>query len=97
MTLEDLLADLQGMRPPLQSGDLESVQRLLIQHDRKVREFMHSPAGRAASYAQLAALLRAQRDLERSLRQARDEAAGLMHASDKADRAARAYLANAEA
>ena len=96
MTLDELLADLQAMQTHLRMGELEAVEHSLTQHDRKVREFVHSSAGRAATHEQLAALLHAQYGLERNLRKSRDEAAGLMHASARADRAARAYLVTVE-
>lgn len=95
-TLDELLADLRAMQTNLQMGALEAVEHSLIQHDRKVREFLDSPVGQAATHEQLATLLHAQYGLERNLRKCRDEAAGMMQASTKADRAARAYLVNAE-
>lgn len=94
--LDELLADLQAMQTHLQMGELEAVEHSLIRHDRKVREFVHSTAGRAATQAQLAMLLQAQYGLERELRKSRDEVAKLMQSSSKADRAARAYLVTAE-
>jgi hypothetical protein len=96
MTLDELLADLQTMQTSLQREELQVVEHSLVQHDRKVREFIHSPAGRAATHEQLARLLHAQYGLERNLRKSRDEIAGLMQASSKADRASRAYLVTAE-
>jgi hypothetical protein len=96
LTLDELLADLQTMQTHLRMGELELVEHSLTQHDRKVREFIHSPAGRAATHEQLAALLHAQYGLERNLRKSRDEVAGLMQASTRADRAARAYLVTVE-
>jgi hypothetical protein len=96
ITLDELLADLQAMQAHLGMGELETVEHSLVQHDRKVREFIHGPGGRAASREQLAALLHAQYGLERNLRQSRDQVAGLMQASSKADRAARAYLVTEE-
>jgi hypothetical protein len=96
LTLDELLADLQTMQTHLRMEELEAVEYSLVQHDRKVREFIHSPAGRAATREQLAALLQAQYGLERNLRKSRDLAAGLMQASSKADRAARAYLVTVE-
>lgn len=95
-TLDDLLADLQTMLSHLQTGELKAMEHLLTQYDRKVRDFVHSPAGQASTHEQLAALLRAQYGLERYLRQSRDEAARLMQASTKADRATRAYLVTSE-
>jgi hypothetical protein len=94
--LDELLADLQAMQTHLQMGELEAVEHSLIRHDRKVREFVHSPVGRIATQAQLAMLLQAQYGLERELRKSRDEVAKLMQSSSKADRAARAYLVTAE-
>ncbi len=92
VSLEDLFAQLQAMHAGLQDEDLESVQVLLNQHDRDVRDFMHGDEGRQAGADALGNLLYAQLQVQDRLRDARDAAARRMRGSQQADRAARAYL-----
>lgn len=91
-TLESLFAQLEAMRAELEAGQLHNVETLLNHHDRDVRAFLHSDAGRAAGYDALAGLLRAQLDLQRQMQAERDAVRQRMQASHRADRAARAYL-----
>ena len=58
--LDDLFAQLDGMRHALHAGELEDVERLLNRHDHDVRAFLHADGGRTAGYDALAVLLRAQ-------------------------------------
>ena len=90
--LDDLFAQLDGMRRALHAGELEEVERLLNRHDHDVRAFLHADSGRTAGYDALAVLLRAQLDLQKSMQDAREQARVRMHATQRADRAARAYL-----
>lgn len=94
--LDELFAQLQAMQAELQGGQLHNVEQLLIQHDRDVRAFLHADSGREAGYDALATLLRAQLDLQQQMKRARDETSRQMQATQRADRAARAYLALAE-
>ncbi|GGD42067.1 hypothetical protein [Pseudoxanthomonas indica] len=93
VALDDLFAQLQTMHAQLQNGELESVQVLLNQHDRDVRDFMHAAVGRDAGADALGNLLYAQLQLQDRLRDARDEAARQMRSTQQAGHAARAYLA----
>lgn len=93
--LQMLFEDLAGIRVALQEAELEQAHHLLIRHDRAVRDFMHSADGRQAGYDALAHLLREQLEVQAHMTKARDEAARQMQALQQADRAARAYLAQA--
>jgi hypothetical protein len=95
-TLDDLFAQLQAMQTELQGGQLHNVEQLLARHDTDVRAFLHADGGREAGYDALAKLLRAQLDLQQQMKLARDETSRQMQATQRADRAARAYLALAE-
>lgn len=94
--LDALFAQLQAMQADLRDGRLHDVERMLPRHDRDVRAFLHAADGRAADCDALATLLRAQLDLQQQMENAREESRRLMQASQRADRAARAYLALAE-
>ncbi|MEL1264270.1 hypothetical protein [Pseudoxanthomonas putridarboris] len=95
-TLDELFAQLQAMQADLRDGQLHDVEPMLLRHDRDVRAFLHADGGRAAGYDALATLLRAQLDLQQQMKDAREESRRQMQASQRADRAARAYLALAE-
>ena len=94
--LDDLFDQLNAMRRALHAGELEDVERLLNRHDHDVRAFLHADDGRAAGCDDLASLLRAQLELQKTMRDAREQARIRMHASQRADRAARAYLSVVE-
>lgn len=96
VALDDLFAQLQAMHAQLQNGELESVQVLLNQHDRDVRDFMHAGVGRDTGADALGNLLYAQLQLQDRLRDARDAAARQMRSSNQAGQAARAYLSTSE-
>lgn len=93
--LQALFEDLAGIRGALQNEQLEQAHALLVRHDRAVRDFMHSAEGRQAGYDALAHLLREQLEVQAIMTRARDDAARQMQAARQADRAARAYLAQA--
>ena len=64
--LDDLFAQLDAMRHALHAGDLEDVERLLNRHDHDVRAFLHADGGH-----DLASLLRAQLELQKTMQDAR--------------------------
>ena len=90
--LADLFAQLDGMRHALHAGELDDVERLLNRHDHDVRAFLHADGGRNAGYDALATLLRAQLELQQDMQAAREQARIRMQSTQRADRAARAYL-----
>ncbi|MBB3274551.1 MULTISPECIES: hypothetical protein [Pseudoxanthomonas] len=92
VSMDALFAQLQAMHDSLQNGDLDTVQGLLDQHDRDVRDFMQAPQGRDTGTDTLSNLLYAQLQLQDRLRDARDAAARKLRESQQAERAARAYL-----
>lgn len=94
--LDDLFAQLHALRDEVQGGDLERASVLLHRHDRDLRAFLHGEAGRGAGAEVLARLLHLQRDIQRTMTDARERVRRQMQDSQRIGRAARAYLAQAQ-
>ncbi|MFT3668501.1 MAG: hypothetical protein QM795_07935 [Pseudoxanthomonas sp.] len=90
--LADLFDQLHAMRAALHADELDGVEALLNRHDRDVRAFLHADGGRSAGYDAMATLLRAQLELQQDMQAAREQARIRMQSTQRADRAARAYL-----
>ncbi|TWI02782.1 hypothetical protein IP90_01880 [Luteimonas cucumeris] len=90
-TLATLLAGLDELQATLQSADLARADRLVVEHDRGMRDFLQAAGADGAARTDLERLQRAQQIVLEQMSRLRADAAREMRAFEQAERAARAY------
>ncbi|MBD9534364.1 hypothetical protein IB227_00680 [Stenotrophomonas sp. STM01] len=89
--LQALHVDLDLIKNAIEAEDHATTERIVGEHDQRVRDYLHAHGAHSAPQA-LQNLLEQQLSLTTRMRQLRDEAAQYLRAERQSTRAANAYL-----
>ncbi len=89
--LKALHEDLESLKNAIDGEDHALAERIVGEHDQRVRDYLHAHGAHSAPQA-LQNLLEQQLSLTTRMRQLRDEAAQYLRAERQSTRAANAYL-----